>query len=196
VKKRFQTGIENRLRDSCIILTQVYAAFDPSPTLSWLDVSADASESGVGALRHRITHFQNGEMFERIAAAVGDLRRLYVGKLLEQQAIDEAIATGGLVIDNSSYTAFWEKGQIEADWRRYLAAWKFLIELAKKASLQGFVGESDLYGDDVVSKSTMGTNAERLKGLLPASLRKHVLPGPERRTYRLDLPRQQIHLFE
>ena len=195
VKETFQTGTENRLRDSCMILTQVYAAFGSSPKLDWLDVSPEAIERGIGLLKHRITHFQNGEMFERIAAAVGDLRRLYVGKRPEQQAIDEAIARGGLVIDKRSYTAFWEKDQIEAEWDRFRTAWRFLIALAEKAGLQGFVEESDLYGSTVVSKSTMGTNAERLKGLLPASLRKHVLPGPKPRTYRLKLSRQQIYLF-
>ena len=195
VKKTFQTGAENQLRDSCIILTQVYAAFDPSPTLDWLDVSPEAIDRDVGSLQHRITHFQNGEMFDRIAAAVGDLRRLYVDEPPEQWAIDEAIAIGALVIDTRFHKAFWEKKPIEVDWKRSRAAWKFLIVLAGKAGHHGHVTESDLYGTEVVSASTMGTNAERLRALLPASLKKHVLPGPDPRTYRLDLLRQHVHLF-
>jgi hypothetical protein len=187
LRKVFQGGPENQLRESCIILTQVYAAFSSSPALDWLDVPQEHIEGGIPSLRHRIKHSHNGEMFERIVAAVADLRRLYDDGAPEQQAIDEAIAAGGLVIDTRSLDVFWDGGPIRQDWKGNRRSWEFLVAVAKKVRLQGYVTDSDL-GNNAQGNSVMAMRAKRLKELLPPSLRKQLIPGSVRRSYRLDLP--------
>ena len=92
------TGEATTLRDSCIILTQVYAAFHPSPDLSWLGLSPTTLASEPSFLKHRILNQRDTETVERIARALGDLRALYPADGPHQSAIDEAIATGGLVL--------------------------------------------------------------------------------------------------
>lgn len=196
VRKTFQMGSENQMRDSCVILTQVYASFHPSPDLSWLAISPAIIESDIVSLRHRITHFRNGEMFDRIAAALGDLKRLYADDSPNQSALDEAIASGGLAIQRQSHSVYWERKQVNKDWARFRMPWRLLVALSEKAKLRGSVTESDLYADKTIAASTLGTNAERLRKLLPASLRKLIVPGATRRSYRLDLEPSVVRLFD
>ena len=80
-----------------MILTQIYAAFHSAPELDWLGVLPDVIQDSIESLRHRITHFRNGEMFERIAKGVRELQYLYRDGLPKISAMDEAIARGGPV---------------------------------------------------------------------------------------------------
>ena len=41
----------------------------------------------------------------------------------------------------------------------------------------------------------MATNIDRLKQQLPVTLKKHIVPGGEPRTYRLEIESQRIHLL-
>ena len=50
---------------------------------------------------------------ERIAGALGDLKRLYHGSSLELPAIDAAIATGTLVLIEAEQEAHWEGKRID-----------------------------------------------------------------------------------
>ena len=61
------TGPDATLRDSCIILTQAYGAFHPSPDLDWLGLPRHLLEPDLAALRHRITGSRTSEPVERIA---------------------------------------------------------------------------------------------------------------------------------
>jgi hypothetical protein len=194
LRKVFQTGPNNQLRDSMMILTQVYAAFGPSPELDWLGLPAGLIEDGAASLRHRVSRSHNGELFERIAAAVDDLRELYEGEGPAQSAIDEAIDSGGLVINQETFEAFWEVKPVGDNWQRHKAPWKLLVALAKKALHRADVVERDLY-IEAQSESTMATVAGRLKSRLPASLWKLIVPGRTARSYRLMLEPDKTHLF-
>lgn len=182
------------VRESCVILTQAYAAFHPSPDLRWLKLSEAVIQHGAAMVRFQLRHKRGLEASERIAAALGDLRQLYAGDRPEQAAIDEAIAAGGLVLVRDSREAYWDGKRIDADWSRQDNGWRLLWALAEKAGRSSPVGEADLF-DDVVSRSTMSTIFGRLKKLLPPSLRKQIRPGQSARTYYMDLRPQRAYLF-
>jgi hypothetical protein len=189
-----QTGLCCPLRDSCIILTQIYLAFHPVPDVNWLGLPEHIICQGVNVLHHRFMNGRNGEMADRIAAALGDLRRLYEEAPLRQSALEEAIGSGGLVLVAEPAAAYWEGQCIVADWGKYPSRWRMLNELACKARLAGAVEERDLYAA-AMSESILATTLGRLKALLPASLHKLVVPGTSRRSYRLVLEPQRIHFF-
>lgn len=186
------TGDDNALRESCIILTQVYAAFHPAPDLRWLGLADERVSWGATAIRARFTQFQNAEMMDRIAAALADLRKLYESDGLQQSAIDEAIATGGLVIVEHSGVVYWEGQKISGAWQGVL--WRFLIALARKACFSADVDQRDIY-PEVKSLNIMSRNWERLQVRLPPSLCHLVEPGTQPHTYRLNLDPSRIHVF-
>jgi hypothetical protein len=178
-----------------MILTQVYAALQPAPDLTWLDVPKECIEQGAPVLRQKLQGLHNGEVFDRIAAALGGLKKLYIDGSPRQSAIDEAIAADGLVIDESARKVWWNREVVEADWKSYPKRWQFLIKLAEKALRRAAVQEQDLFEDSGASKSAMAMNASRLQELLPVSLQKLIIPGRERRSYRLDIEPHLVRLF-
>ena len=194
--KRCETGLQSQLRDSCIILTQVYLAFHPAPDVEWLGLPEDLTQYGRRMLRHRVTHQHDAEMIDRIAVALGDLRRLYEDEMPGQSALEEAISGGGLVLVSAPPAAYWEGRRIPADLGRLRRAWLMLYNLASKARLGAAIQERDLY-DDVKSESNMATTLNRLKKILPPSLKKLIIPAKDmKRSYRLDLARHRIHIVE
>lgn len=182
------------LRESCVILTQVYAAYQPSPDLHWLNLPDQLIRDATVGLRFRLTDRRGLEVAERVAAALGDLRSLYVGTRPEQAAIEEAIASRGLVLLREPREAYWASERVDVDWYRHDTSWQFLWALAQKAARSSPIGEADLF-DDVVSRSAMSTAFGRLKKHLPADLWRHILPGATPRTYRMDLQDRRAYLF-
>lgn len=186
-----QTGRSAQLRDSCVILVQVYAAFHPAPDCRWLELSESALSRGIVTLRHRLTHSRNAEMPERIATALGDLRPLYEGETPQSAAVEEAIASGGLVVIEDPPKVFWQGAAIKTKWKRHPACWKLLVALASKG---GSVDACDLY-DKTVAESTLPVTINRLRRYLPASLHKRIVPGAGAGSYRLELERRRISIF-
>jgi hypothetical protein len=183
------------LHDSCIILSQVYAAFHPAPILTWLGLPESVVSFGVSSLHHRIVGERRLEPLERIATAVGDLRRLYREGEPEESALDEAVAIGGLVLADVPRSAHWETERIVADWDRFDKPWQLLWMLATKARLHAGVEVRDVYDNDAVTDSALSTLVGRLKQMLPATLWRLIQPTGQR-SYRLHLEREQIHLHE
>ena len=183
------------VRDSCVILAQVYAAFHPAPDVEWLGLPDDVIEVGRHTLRHRFTNARNPELTERVAAALGDLRRLYVNEPPGQSALEEAVARGGLVLTMSPCAAYWAKKLLAINWANNDRPWKMLVALARKGRLGAAVEERDLCPAGA-SFSTMPNLCARLKKLLPAELRKQILPGDEPRSYRLKLESAQIVVID
>jgi hypothetical protein len=66
--------------------------------------------------------------------------------------------------------------------------------MVKKARNGGHVTEQDVFGEKGAGRSGMPMRMQRLKKRLPGGLRKLIVPGPEPRTYRLEIERQRIHL--
>lgn len=192
-----QIGPDSRLRDSCTILLQVYAAFHRKPDLAWLSLPSPVIASGVSALRHRFANQRMLEMTERIAAALGGIRRLYEDSSPRQNALEEALARRRLVLVNNPPEAYWEGQRIEVDWKRFAVRWRLLRALAGKVGRPTDVGERDVYTNpNSTTESLLSTTKGRLIAVLPATLGKLIVPGGQKRTYRLDLPPEQVHIVE
>lgn len=186
---------EAAVRDACVILTQVYAAFHPAPDVGWLGLDDEVVATGQGTLRHRFASVRSRELPERVAAALGDLRRLYANELPGQAALDEAVGRGGLVLITSPCTAYWKAKRLDVDWKQFDRPWKLLIELARKGRRGAAVEERHLFAT-AASHSAMATLYGRLKRLLPADLWKHIVPGTAPRSYLLNLDSVQLDVFE
>ena len=186
---------EAAVRGSCVILAQVYAAFHPAPDVGWLGLPDDILEVGRHTLRHRFTNARNPELTESVAVALGDLRRLYANEPPGQSALEEAVARGGLVLTMSPCAAYWAKKPLAINWANNDRPWKMLLVLARKGRLASTVEERDLFPNNA-SPSAMPNLCARLKKLLPAELRKQILPGDEPRSYRLKLESAQIVVID
>lgn len=193
-RRLFLSGTDAPLRNACMALTQVYAAFHPAPDLSWLDLSSHLGDEGRMILSHRIGNFRGGEMFERIAAAIGDVRHLYVEQEPDLSAREAAVARGDLVFVRRAKVLYFDGKPMSFDTTTQRLAWELLEKLVSKAQHGGSVGEQDLSDDEVRTRSYMAMRLQRLNSQLPAALRKLIRPGPEPRTYQLKLERQRIYV--
>ena len=188
-----KSGKQNRLINSAVILTQVYAAFGLKPQLDWLSLPENNLNDGIESIRSRLDIFLDQEITDRIAHALGELKDLYGKDEQRTDAVEEAIATGGLVLITTEGKAYWEKRVILNGMKGKL--WELLLLLGQNARRHSCVGEIDLYPDADVSGSAMGTAWNRLKKQLPVTLWKMVQKGRESKTYILKLDSSQIHIF-
>lgn len=193
-RRTFQSGRENDLRNACIVLTQIYAAFHPAPDLDWLGLPEQLSQEGVLALQQRIRGFRGGELFERVNGALIDVRRLYEDRDPKLSAQEEAIARGDLVLVIETRELYWDgKPKLFAG-ARLRESWELLFPLVKKAKSRGHVTERDVFGDKVTGRSSMSMRMQRLKKQLPGGLRKLIKPGPDPRTYRVTVEPHRIYI--
>jgi hypothetical protein len=176
-------------------LTQVYADFHPSPDLTWLGLRDWIISSGKGLLRDRVLNQRIPATVERIAVALQDLQYLYPAASPEKSAVDEAVASGGLVLTESPRAVYWDTKPIPADWERFDQPWKLLWALASKAHLRAAVEVRDVYGVEPVTDSALSTLVGRLKKFLPPGLWKFIEPTRQR-SYRLCLDRARVHLYK
>jgi len=181
-----------RLRNSCIILTQIYAAFHVQPELGWLDLSDEVVQRGTEMIRHRFTSWENAQMADRIAAAVTDLGRLYRSDELSLSEIEEAVAHKRLVLSIDTLEYFWEQ---EGPHRLTGNSWEVLQALSECARGGRAMTEKDVYGHEVGSDSRLPTAVGRCLRKLPESLSDHVESGNAEHSYRLNLRRHEIQIF-
>ncbi len=123
-----------------------------------------------------------------LAAALGELKLLFP-EGSERTAIEEAIASGGLVINENDHTVYWKGERIIEKMKG--REWQLLISLAKKAMQHAAAGVTDVFNEPV-QDTAMSTTWGRLKPKLPATLRKLVNPGLDRGTYFLDLEPNEV----
>jgi hypothetical protein len=186
-------GAQQPLRDACILLTQVHAALCGGADLGWLGLPEDVIQAGATAMGHRLRSC-HGELLERLAASLAELKTLYADGDGQQSAIEEATAAGGLVVLRSRQHVYWEGNLLAVNWSRYHALWRLLVALAEQGRRGGVVEHRHLY-DHATALSTFPTTVSRLRERVPASLWKHIVPSRDPRGYRLQLDRRQIHLF-
>ncbi len=192
--RTFQSGRENDLRNACMVLTQIYAAFHPAPDLDWLGLPKLLSQEGAMVLQQRIRGFRGGELFERVNGALIDVRRLYEDRDPKLSAREEAIARGDLVLVTESRELYWNGKLTSFNVANLGKSWELLFPLVKKAKNGGHVTEQDVFGDKVTGRAGMPMRMQRLKKQLPGGLRKLIKPGPDPRTYRLTVEPQRIYI--
>jgi hypothetical protein len=195
VRRLRQTCMEGDrqiLRDNCILLTQVYAALSSDADVSWLGVPESIARRGIALMSHRLRS-RHSELLERLVASLARLKKLYADADENQSAVDEAIASGALVLLGSR-RAFWEGAELKVDWPSRPKMWKFLQTLAKKGQGRGFVVQQDV-NSDAMGGSTLATLYYRLKKKVPASLWKHIRCHDDPKGYQLNLEPRQVFLF-
>lgn len=193
LRARLQFGEEGSLRDSCVILTQVYAALNPSADCDWLGISKEIIKSYRMRYRQDLLKGTKPEIFDRVATALHSLPKIYEGEDPKQTAIEEAITKRRLVLLDGP-KIFWEGKEWKVNWRRKQRPWRFLWLLAKRAALRTVVEEADLYPEGT-SLSSMGNAANQLRGLLPPELRGLISSSHPPRSYRLELDADQVQVF-
>jgi hypothetical protein len=178
-----------------VILTQVYVAFDPAPKVEWLGLPPWIVEGG-GSLKGVCSSCSGTELFDRVAVSLNDLAGLYQGQTGRKPAIDEAVATGGLVIEKETLTAYWKAKVItpQKAWKSHYRLWDILCKLAEKARAAKAISAADVY-EKLVGDSTLSMALGRLRENLPPDLEKHIVSGPKVATYQFDLPRNEIFIF-
>jgi hypothetical protein len=184
---------DRQLRDACVCATQIYAALAVNPDLSWLGLTQGALDQDRVALVGRLTSFRNAELFDSIARTLHELRRLRKLMPAGESEFQQAVKSGGLVIDCGTGSTFWDKKEISPKLRRQ--GFQFLRALAIKSRLRQAVDVRDL-SVDPMSSSFMSSAWGRLKTCLPASLHKLVKPGSEPQTYLLEIEPHRVCVFE
>jgi hypothetical protein len=190
LQQMFHPSEDMALTEGCIACAQLYAAVHPSPNLVWLGLPDHAVASGIAGLRNRLWRCLGPALGRRVVIHLEALKRV---SLTANSALEEAIATGGLVINQRTETAFWRGEQISA---LTPAQFRVLVALGRTALHHRLCGFQDVFDDANVGNSNLSTTLGRLKNQVPEDLREFILPGPRgSSTYRLTLPPEQIHLL-
>jgi hypothetical protein len=177
------------LRESCIILTQVCAAFGPESAIEFLGLHETVIRDGQGYYGDRLIRSVHPQAVEKIAVSLGDLRRLPQN---EAGALEMAISRGGLVLVENPRRAYWERKLIDTDWNTYNQPWQLLVTLAHKARHSMPVETRDLYDND--KDRALANVRNHLKNRIPASLNSAIEPvRPKQYVLRLD--RQKVTIF-
>jgi len=194
LRPAFQLGNENRLRNGCAVLAQVYAAFRPEADCAWLGLNEDRISDGRIVVRHRFEAYRSLESFDLVARSLPELQHLYEDGP-DTSELDEAISQGGLVIaleSKNSGSVWWEGTEIRSRFPKF--GFQTLLLLARKARRRQPVAEVDIYDDDDGSKGRFPMMVNRLKKCLPQSLNALIEPGKVPHTYLLKLDRSQVYI--
>lgn len=190
VRPNFANSAAAQLRQACCVLAQVYAARNPTADCGWLGLPEPLVKTGRNSVDVRLKSGRGPQIFLGIANALSELAKLYQGEQ-ESSEIDEAIAQCRLVIVEESQRVWWDQHEflIQLSPNDF----KTLLLLSKRAFGQRVVSESDVYSEPA-SRSRWPTMIARLKERLPDQLAYAIIKGKVPRTYRLDVPGEQVHV--
>ncbi|MFL5531741.1 MAG: hypothetical protein ACJ8BC_07175 [Gemmatimonadales bacterium] len=187
-----RAGTQARLRDSCAALTQVLAGYGTCPDLDWLGLPAGMVQAQRPLIRLccRRPLCLPGAL-ERVAAALVDVRPLYQPAPAED-VVALAVSTRALVLRESPRALYWQGQPVEAPWEANPLLWELLWTLASRARRGQAVDRFALSNSD--SERAIVDRRSRLGRLLPRSLDERIRSAG-RRSYRLELPPEQVALF-
>ena len=188
-----RAGRQARLRDSCVALTQVLAAYGSCPDLTWLGLPAGLAEGNRDLIR-LCWRLPAGAApaSGRVAAALGDVRGLYREAPPAGDAVALAVASRALVLVESPRAAYWRGRPVQAAWDANPLLWELLWELAGRARRSQAVDRLCLSNPE--SERAIVDRRSRLGRLLPEGLDR-LIRAAGRRAYRLGLPPGEVALF-
>ena len=125
LQQMFHPSDELALIESCVACTQLHAAIHPSPGLTWLGFPEPTIAPGIVGLKQRLQRYRGLEIRYRIVTHLETLRRLPV---TAKTALEEAIVSGGLVINQQERTAYWRTEAINGITQ---GEFRFLVALGR-----------------------------------------------------------------
>lgn len=182
--------------DAAICLVQIAAEFSArQPDLDWLFPNASAN-TPLGYLRHALRSKRDPITGQLVREALDIIDRWSTRRPQFETDVDEAIATGGLVMVEAARQVYWKHAALDLDWQqKHKLPWKLLLALAKKRG-RGFVSEFDVYGEKEVSFQAYSQLKRRLTKVLPKDLSAKIVAVQEGdKAYQLCLPSKLIHVF-
>lgn len=196
LRSRCISDSDAHLVAAAITVSQLYIALAvDEPDCEWLELPPQILAAGRRHGRLLIEHSLRPETTKRIAEALATIANHYRDQPAEQTAIEVAIASGGLVVIESTRQVYWETKLVSAPWEAKDSAWRLLSALARSRGLRN-IGPADV-SEDAISGSTLPNMKLNLRKMIPASLFEHIAPGGTSKpgTYRLDL-QGRIHYFK
>jgi hypothetical protein len=111
-----------------------------------------------------------------------------------EEALQAAVAGGGLVLVEHTRAVYWQGKELAVAWEKHSALWGFFWEVCRQAKAGQAVDHTTLGSTDV---SVVAKQKSRLLGTkgFPRALGDLIKPAG-RYTQKLDLPREQIRIFE
>jgi len=186
------------LEECAIILLQTYLAFWPGDCdLSWLPVADRTRDKHRDSLQRALRSARGEETAKDIERALRAIEKWLAGQDESLSDLEEAISTGGLVIQTSSRRAYWECQPIDLDWTRHARLWELLLALAQSRG-RTVVTPSSIYGNTDSSKDfrALRTLKCELIRKLPSSIRSLIRAVHGQQCYRLDLGSDRIFLLD
>jgi hypothetical protein len=176
---------QSPLRQACITLVQVYAAYRKQADFSWLgDVGEMAGNAA--SIRYFVDRRADTAITNHVAAALAEVAGLYRSEPDPEDVIQENCRKVPLVIvdGRGRRDLYWHGELVDADWETSARAWTLMVALAANAKR----------GQGVDAASELGISLKDakydLKRLLPSEL--FDLIKTRRGVYRLTLPRDKL----
>jgi hypothetical protein len=179
--------------ESAMILTQIFSdAAVVKPDISWLGLRKSSSAWPTHGIRSFVACHRDYDLIDRMVLALIDIAEYYEQRPSNEAEIEDAIATGGLVVVEQAREVYWQMKFVDVQWNKHRKPWELMLRLAQTRG-KGSVSEQDIYGQPM-KESTFPNLRSDLGKLLPVSLDILIEPG-ELKSYRLCLRYDQFHLF-
>ena len=176
---------QSPLRQACITLVQVYAAYRKQADFSWLGAVGEMA-GNAASIRYSVDQCADTAITDHVAAALAEVAGLYRSEPDPEDVIQENCRKVPLVIvdGRGRRELYWHGELVDADWETSARAWTLMVALAANARR----------GQGVDAASDLGISLKDakydLKRLLPSEL--FDLIKTRRGVYRLTLPRDKL----
>lgn len=181
-----------KLRESCIALVQIYAAFRPRQPFPWLGHDGPPARTAI-VFRDRVERRGDATVPDQVAAALAEVAGIYRSEIDPESLIRQKIQAHSLVLVEAPgrREAYWRGERIEVDWGKQAAPWRFLYRLAEAVAHS--LG-ADRFDFPERADFSVKDARFRLKALLPRELMEKIVPAG-RGTHKLDLPPAAVYLL-
>lgn len=189
-----------RLRDSCIVLLQIFAAYRPEADLKWLGLPSDFIRANANTLPFHVQHHHGTVITERVMAALLDVSDRYRQRVEPKDVIRDACRSHALVLIRGVgvQTVIWKGKEVEFDWTSTRALWDFLVVLTERA-LEGLAVDSHIWRhrkyDTKPAPLKDCKHHLKQRKILPDDLFEKIEPAG-RGSYKLDLRPEEICLLQ
>jgi len=161
--------------ETCMALTQIYAAIKGGVDLEWLGFDQDTIERGAEDVKVRLRSLRGPEITDRVVVHLRSLKQLYQNVSKGKEELDDLIATKDLVLDVTTNECFWIGDEFKLSDKQFLLL-KLLVQRSR--SRQKVTG-NDLDPLNPVDDSALSSMVNRMKDRIPGKLSKLIRAVPK-----------------